>query len=1006
MNWSRILRLLGVLVLLVIGLAALPSVATPNSKIEPALLEKLAAERTADFIVRFGEQADLSPAYQMGWKERGEFVVRALTEVAERSQATAKTYLDGRGIAYRTFIAGNELYVWSGDLAAANRLAEFPEVAFIRATRTYYVDPIISNETNAAPHALDWGILDTGADDFWAAFGVQGDGIVVANIDTGVQWNHPALDQAYKCASNPTSPACWYDPSSICGGTVCDNNGHGTHTMGTMVGDDDPSLAYQVGMAPNALWIACKGCETNSCSDFALNACADWILQPDGNPANRPHVVNNSWGGGGCDTWYQAKVQAWRAAGIFPAFSAGNSGSGCGTLGSPGDYQESFASAAHDVSRNIASFSSRGPSCFGHDPYTKPNISAPGVNVCSSVPTNAWSCTYSGTSMASPHSAGAVALLWSCNPSLIGQIDLTFEALQNTADTPPAGNCNAPPDGEGNYTYGYGYLNVYQAGLQYCGGVALGYLQGHVYDADTGSPIGGANVIAVPGGQILAVTDPTGYYTMSLVPGVYDVTASKNGYDSQTVQDIHIYTDTVTTQDFQLHFLGQWTLLPDNPFDYTRFDCVWFDDGTGPSAYNQKVYCLGGRTGSTTEDPSIWRFDPVTQVWTDTGHDVYEDVSNYTANLLRDENYDTQGLAIYIVGGYDAEGGGYMPIVQRYYPKTGLAQNVPDDPWPVMVGGYNTIPGACVSTSDLTKIYCFGAWESNAAPYFSAQTWEYDPTRPDTQRWQQITTANLSVPRGYILAAVQGTKIYAIGGDYQYTGGDLVPTDIVEVLDVTNLAAGWSTVASMPIPLSQGRAFGLDVDTLGVNVPVGKIYTAGGGDWPNETTEAMEYDVASDTWNQAFPDLNIARRNHAGVYIPLCTPDDPTDLMPSLLVVGGRSGSDVPPYPQPEYFPFSCSICEPVEILSVITTTEGCVVSFSAEVTGTEPIDFLWDFGPFGTTTETNPIVDFQASGTYAYTLTVSNCGGTDSWSGTVTVECAPPMWEIYLPVVFKAYEP
>ncbi|MGC8875389.1 MAG: hypothetical protein ACP5SI_13205, partial [Chloroflexia bacterium] len=159
MNWSRVSRLIGMLVFLAIVFAALPSVATPSDKIEPALLEKLRTERTADFIVRFAEQADLSPAFQMGWRERGEFVVRALTEVAERSQAAAKAYLDGRGIAHRTFIAGNELYVWSGDLAAANRLAGLSEVASIRATRIYYVDPILSEEANAAPHALDWGIV-------------------------------------------------------------------------------------------------------------------------------------------------------------------------------------------------------------------------------------------------------------------------------------------------------------------------------------------------------------------------------------------------------------------------------------------------------------------------------------------------------------------------------------------------------------------------------------------------------------------------------------------------------------------------------------------------------------------------------------------------------------------------------------------------------------------------------------------------------------------------------
>jgi len=506
-------------------------------KIESTLLDQLAVEGTADFIVQFAEQADLSPAYSMSWQERGEFVVRALTEAAQRSQARAKALLDGLGLRYHTFIAGNELYVWQGDLASAQALAGLPEVAFIRATRVYSIDPIIpSEETNAAPQSLDWGIVDTRADDFWTQFGVQGDGIVVANIDTGVQWNHPALDQAYRCPANPTDPSCWYDPTGQCGGTVCDNNGHGTHTMGTMVGDDDPSLPYQVGMAPNARWIACKGCRTNQCYDSDLNACADWILQPGGNPANRPHVVNNSWGGPGCDTWYLSKVNAWRAAGIFPAFSAGNDGPSCSTLGSPGIYQQSFASAAHDSSRNIASFSSRGPAsspCDPHTPYTKPNISAPGVNICSSVPTNSWNCTYSGTSMASPHSAGAVALLWSCNSSLIGQIDQTFQILQNNADSPPAGNCGAPPDGEGNYTYGYGYLNVYQAGLAACGTLQAPTLYDPGEYSTSGNytvdwtDVSGADSYLLQEDDNPSFNSPTGYTTSS---SQYSFSGKADGY--------------------------------------------------------------------------------------------------------------------------------------------------------------------------------------------------------------------------------------------------------------------------------------------------------------------------------------------------------------------------------------------------------------------------------------------------------------------------------------------
>jgi hypothetical protein len=439
--------------------------------IERDLRERLEAGFTSDFVIRFAEQADLSAAFQMDWQGRGEFVFGKLQDVAERSQAAARAILDARGVSYQPFLAGNEIYVRAGDAALATALAARAEVAVIRAPREAAVDPIIEAprpEGGGELPAFGWGLVDSGATTFWSSFGRQGQGIVVAEMTTGVQWDHPALENAYHCGSNPSDPSCWFDPSNICGGSMCDNDGHGTAVAGVMVGSDDPGLAYQVGMAPGAEWIACKGCESTSCSEFALNSCADWLLAPAGNPSNRPHVLAVAWGGGSCDPWFEDKVYAWRAAGIFPSMIGGTAGPACSTIGSPGDYQGSFAAAAHDITRTACDFSSRGPSCFGHTPFTKPNLSAPGANICTSIPTSSWSCTYSGTSPAAAHNAGAVALMWSCASDLVGQVDNTFIALQNTAAAPAAGDCGAPPDGEGNYTFGYGYLDVLTAGWAYC----------------------------------------------------------------------------------------------------------------------------------------------------------------------------------------------------------------------------------------------------------------------------------------------------------------------------------------------------------------------------------------------------------------------------------------------------------------------------------------------------------------------------------------------------------
>ncbi|HSJ57459.1 MAG TPA: S8 family serine peptidase, partial [Anaerolineae bacterium] len=251
----------------------------PVATIESELLDAL-AKGPADFVIEMAEKADLSKAYDIDdWDARGWFVYNALQETAERTQARAKVYLDEAGLRSESYFAGNEIYVWAGDLQAVNSLAALPEVAVIRQPRTAYVDPVVSDEpvTSEGINAIAWGIDWVEADLFWTNFGIQGEGVIVANIDTGVQWNHPALDQAYKCPANPTDPACWLDPSNSCGGTVCDNNGHGTHTMGTMVGDDG---ALQIGVAPGARWIACRNMDEGVGTPASYLECFEFFLAP------------------------------------------------------------------------------------------------------------------------------------------------------------------------------------------------------------------------------------------------------------------------------------------------------------------------------------------------------------------------------------------------------------------------------------------------------------------------------------------------------------------------------------------------------------------------------------------------------------------------------------------------------------------------------------------------------------------------------------------------------
>ncbi len=270
----------------------------PGPPVDPLILEEMvsSSDGTAGYFVLFSPQADLTQAYTLtDWTERGRFVYRALRETAERSQFRVRRWLEKRGLAYTPLAINNSLFVTT-DRATLEALAAFPEVAGFRGNHRYELPRPVGGK-RAFPHGVAWNIALVGADRVWRDYGAKGQGIVVANIDTGVEYTHDALYPNYRCGNGPHTD-CWYDPSAVCPypDEPCDNVGHGTHVMGTMVGDDDPVLLYNVGMAPDARWIACKGCEGYSCSDYALTACADWILAPNGNPANRPHIVNTPGG--------------------------------------------------------------------------------------------------------------------------------------------------------------------------------------------------------------------------------------------------------------------------------------------------------------------------------------------------------------------------------------------------------------------------------------------------------------------------------------------------------------------------------------------------------------------------------------------------------------------------------------------------------------------------------------------------------------------------------------
>jgi subtilisin family serine protease len=517
-----------------------------GDKISPAVQTRLDAKESADFWIRFADAPDLEPATDIAdWGERGQYVYDALTSTAKASQAGVVADLEAAGVEYESYWISNAILVEDGTEELARQVAASREVKQVH--ERFAAQPIEPVERKAptarAPLATEWGLDAIGAPDVWD-MGYTGDGITVANIDSGVDVEHPALLEHYRGylgADGLSNDYNWFDASGTCDGAPCDGDSHGTHVMGTMVGDDGEG--NQIGVAPGADWIAANGCMT--CSDADLLASGQWILAPtrtdgsDPDPSQRPHIVNNSWGQqmpGAIDDFMSEEIAAWEAAGIFGAWAAGNAGeAGCQSTSSPGANVATYAAGAFGESGDIADFSSRGP---GADGETKPNLAAPGDEVRSSVPGGDYA-VFSGTSMASPHLAGAVALLWSAAPVLVGDIEATKQLLDQTSVDVTDDSCGGTP--ADNNVWGEGKLDV-QAMVANAPIDGYGFLAGTVTGPD-GEPVAGARVTA---GERSDTTDAEGAYRLGLEEGSHELIASAFGFVDVTAQADVVEGETTT----------------------------------------------------------------------------------------------------------------------------------------------------------------------------------------------------------------------------------------------------------------------------------------------------------------------------------------------------------------------------------------------------------------------------------------------------------------------------
>jgi len=531
--------------------------------VAPGLESQMQSLRGGDEIkalVVLRDQADIASLNQQlratraTRQHRHEAVLAELQAAADRSQGPVVDHLragqaGGEIRGFTTHWLINAIVV-VGTVDAIRELAQREDVEVVEPDLVAELIEPVQGDKDGPPGGLRAigmapGIAAVQAPRVWRELGIDGTGVVVGIIDTGVDGTHPALASRWRGLFAAPS-ACWLDNAGQ--GTPnfpVDNHYHGTHVMGTVTGQ---APGDTIGVAPGALWIAANTINQGVGTEFnndILQALA-WLADPDGNPQtvdDVPCVVQNSWGvyeGLGypdCYSFWWTAIDNCEAAGVVLTWSAGNEGPSSGSLRSPADRASSpynafsVGSTQRYAPYEISDFSSRGPSGCGGQYAMKPEVCAPGSTIYSAQPGGGYQ-NLSGTSMAGPHVAGVVALMYAANPNL--DPETVKQTLMDTA-------VDLGASGEDN-TYGHGFINAYEAVLAVMGG--LGTVSGTVTDVATGLPIAGVRV-GVVDRPVNRVTGADGQFQFMLPVGEWTLTFSVFGYGDETVEIEVLENETV-----------------------------------------------------------------------------------------------------------------------------------------------------------------------------------------------------------------------------------------------------------------------------------------------------------------------------------------------------------------------------------------------------------------------------------------------------------------------------
>ena len=455
-------------------------------KIEAEVWLALEEATEVECFLLLKEQANTLTPQTATKEQKATAVFRALQQKAQATQAPILQWLQSHNIPYKPYFIVNGIWIKANSTIITQLAAQ---AAIAKIAPNPSIKNPLPKATVAGAKTTTWGIQRIEAHQLWAK-GIRGAGAVVGGQDTGYDWLHPAITDQYRGdrddhnyhwhdaihgqISQDTINRCGYD-SPI----PCDDHSHGTHTMGTMTGDD--GMGNEIGVAPESEWIGCRNMENGWGTPATYLECFEWFLAPtDTNnlnpqPSKAPHVIANSWGcppSEGCNptnfSVLQTAVENLKNAGVVVVVSAGNDGrDGCSSIRNPAAiYEASFVVGATDILDTLADFSSRGQVLVDSSGRMKPDVVAPGVAVRSCV-INGGYASFSGTSMAGPHVAGAVALLISAEPSLAGQVDSIENLLKMTADTVYTyrnDTCGTTPMTVfPNNMVGYGRINLLKA---------------------------------------------------------------------------------------------------------------------------------------------------------------------------------------------------------------------------------------------------------------------------------------------------------------------------------------------------------------------------------------------------------------------------------------------------------------------------------------------------------------------------------------------------------------